>query len=127
GIVVFFGLGFLEPGAPTWWHRLIGIAAGWGFVWLVAEVFYRLTGREGLGLGDGKLLALVAALLGWQVLPPVLFLGAIQGLRVAVPLRLARRQRLLGAEIPFGPFLAMGAVEMLFLNQWLWTTLWPAF
>ena len=125
GIVVFFGLGFLEPGAPIWWHRLIGITVGWGFVWLVAEIFYRLTKREGLGLGDGKLLALVAALLGFQALPFVLFLGALQGLLVAVPMRLLRRQQLLGVEIPFGPFLAAGAVETLFLGKWLWSLLVP--
>jgi leader peptidase (prepilin peptidase)/N-methyltransferase len=125
GIVVFFGLGFLEPGAPAWWHRLIGAAVAWGFVWLVAEVFYRITKREGLGLGDGKLLAMVAALQGWQALPFVLFLGAVQGLLVAVPLRLARRQRLLGVEIPFGPFLVAGAIESLFLGRWLWSLLVP--
>jgi leader peptidase (prepilin peptidase)/N-methyltransferase len=115
GIVVFFVLGFWEPGVPAWWHRLIGIVVGWGFVWCLAEAFYRITGREGLGLGDGKLLALVAALLGWQALWACLFLGAVQGLLVTVPARLASRRKVMGVEIPFGPFLALGAVEYLFL------------
>jgi len=115
GIVVFFGLGFLEPGTPAFWHRLIGAALGFGFVWAVAEVFYRLTKREGLGLGDGKLLALVGAFLGWQALPVTLFLAALQGLLVVVPVRALARQRVLGVEVPFGPFLALGALEYLFL------------
>jgi leader peptidase (prepilin peptidase)/N-methyltransferase len=125
GAVVFFGLGFLEPGAPAWWHRLIGMAVGFGFVFGLAELWFRLTRREGIGLGDGKLLALIAAFLGWQVLPLVLLLGALQGLLVAVPLRLLRRQKLMGVEIPFGPFLALGGVEMLFFGRRLMALLFP--
>jgi leader peptidase (prepilin peptidase)/N-methyltransferase len=124
-IVVFFGLGFLEPGMPGWLHRLVGIVAGYAFVWGVAEAFYRLTGREGLGLGDGKLLAVIGALQGWQVLPLVLFAGALQGLLVAVPLRALRRQKVLGVEIPFGPFLALGAVETLFFGPAALRLLFP--
>ena len=123
GTVLFFALGFVEPEAPAWWHRLIGAAAGFGFVWLLAEAFQRLTGREGLGLGDGKLLAMVAALLGWQALPFTLFLGALQGLLVTVPRRILTREKLLGVEIPFGPFLALAAAEYLFLAPTLWSLL----
>jgi leader peptidase (prepilin peptidase)/N-methyltransferase len=94
-------------------------------VWLVAEVFYRLTGREGLGLGDGKLLALVGALLGWQGVALATFLGAVQGVLVTVPMRALRRQKVMGVELPFGPFLALGAVEALFFGHFLWALLLP--
>jgi leader peptidase (prepilin peptidase)/N-methyltransferase len=116
GIAVFFGLGFLHPTVPVWWHRLIGAAVGWVFVWTVAEVFYRLTGREGLGLGDGKLLAMVGALLGWQSLIVTLFLGSVQGLVLMVPRRLKSGGKVMGVEIPFGPFLALAAAEYLFFG-----------
>lgn len=77
-IAVFYGLSFLVPGR-TWYDGLIGAAVGYGVVWTVAEVYYRLTGREGLGLGDGKLLAIVGALLGWRGVVVTLFGGSLLG------------------------------------------------
>ena len=47
-----------------WWDGLIGAAVGYGVPWLIGEMYYRIREREGLGLGDGKLLAVVGALLG---------------------------------------------------------------
>jgi leader peptidase (prepilin peptidase)/N-methyltransferase len=118
-IAIFFALGFLEPGAPVWWQRLAGAAGGFGLVWGGAELFYRLTGREGIGLGDGKLLALMGALLGWQGVVFACFAGSVQGLAFAIPRQLVRRQRLLGVEIPFGPFLALGGLEYLLAREYI--------
>lgn len=89
-IPVFYGAGLLL-GRP-WQQGLIGAAVGYGVVWLIAEGFYRLTGREGMGLGDGKLLAVVGALLGWRGVVVSLFGGSLVGAVLGVAaLALARR------------------------------------
>ena len=69
--------------APTmcrWLQRLIGAAAGYLFLRLIADFYYYVLKREGLGLGDAKLLALIGALLGWRSLPFVVFVGGFVGL-----------------------------------------------
>ena len=62
-----------------WLARLIGAAAGYLFFRLIADFYYYVLKREGLGLGDGKLLAVIGAVLGWRALPFVVFVGAIVG------------------------------------------------
>lgn len=117
---------------------LIGLIAGYALVRLIADGYYYLTGREGLGYGDGKLLALVGGLLGWQALPVVLLIGSLSGLLISLPVLVLRRrsrkptthpkpdgskagdsdaqgESLRHAQIPFGPFLALGAVCQLLL------------
>lgn len=78
-------------GRLPWFDSAAGAAGGFLFVFLVAEGYRLLRGHEGLGLGDGKLLAVVGGFLGWKALPLVLFLGSIQGLIVAVPMLLLGR------------------------------------
>jgi leader peptidase (prepilin peptidase)/N-methyltransferase len=104
----------------------------------VAWTYERTTGVEGMGLGDVKLLAMIGAFLGWRAIPAVLIIasvsGSIAGFAVIfAPGHRARRRRIvrqLGrrallayvrraarrTEIPFGPFLALGALVMLFFG-----------
>jgi len=77
-IVIFFGLGFLLAGHP-WYVGLIGAIAGYALPWAVGETYYLVAGRDGLGLGDAKLLALVGALLGVKGVVASLFGGALVG------------------------------------------------
>ena len=106
-----------------WLGRLIGAAAGYLFVRLIADFYYYVLKREGMGLGDAKLLAMIGGVLGWKALPVVVFAGAFLGVLISIPvLLLARRRRPQEAEgealrhvqIPFGPFLALGALVYLF-------------
>ena len=105
-----------------WPARLIGAAAGYLFFRLIADFYYYVLKREGLGLGDGKLLALIGAVLGWQALPFVVFGGAITGAAVSLPVAMRMRRRgddaarvpLRRLQIPFGPFLALAALVYLF-------------
>jgi len=84
---------------------LAGALAGYAVFWLVARVFLLLTGREGMGQGDFKLLAMLGAFLGWQALPFVIFLSSFVGAVIgSLLLLLARRS--IRSEIPFGPYLA---------------------
>ena len=85
----------------------IGAVAGYLSLVIVAEVYRRLRGIDGLGRGDAKLLAAAGAWLGWAALPSVIFLAASAGLVFAIGRILARRQSATEA-IAFGPFIAAG-------------------
>ena len=102
----FFGNGF-------WFDSLIGSAAGGGALLLVAFVYEHLTGREGIGGGDIKLLAMIGAWMGWRALPLILLMSSLTGAVIgAVFLLLAGKGY--RARIPFGPFLSLGAMLYLF-------------
>jgi leader peptidase (prepilin peptidase)/N-methyltransferase len=129
-IAVFFLAGFGAQMVP-WHERAIGAAAGYLAVRIIADGYYYLTGREGLGLGDGKLLAVVGATLGWRSLPVVVFGASLLGIAVAVPALLLARRRASAAvgpdvppvrrtEVPFGPFLSLSALIYLFVGDVIW-------
>jgi leader peptidase (prepilin peptidase)/N-methyltransferase len=126
GIPIFFALGLLL-GDVDWADRLVGAAGGYLFVRLLSDGYYWITKREGLGVGDGKLLALVGALLGWQAVVFALFGGALIGTFIAVPVLLALRgwRGIRRTPIPFGPFLAAAAVVHLFLQDVLAVSVGP--
>ena len=84
---------------------LLGAAAGYVIFWLVMQVFKLITGRDGLGAGDLKLLAMLGAWVGWQALATIIFLSSVVGSLVGLYLVFFRgRQR--SAPISFGPYLA---------------------
>jgi leader peptidase (prepilin peptidase)/N-methyltransferase len=91
-IPVFFLAGF-GAGQVAWLERLIGGVAGYLVVRIIADGYYYLTGREGLGLGDGKLLAVIGVVVGWRALPLVIFAAAALGIVVSVPLLLIAHRR----------------------------------
>jgi leader peptidase (prepilin peptidase)/N-methyltransferase len=87
---------------------LIGAVAGYVFILLVRVVYRRLRGREGIGMGDAKLLAAAGAWVSWQGLPSVVAIGAVTGLAIAL-LAAARGTSLsLTDRVPFGTFLCLG-------------------
>lgn len=84
---------------------IIGAMAGYLSLWSVYMAFKLLTGREGMGYGDFKLLAMFGAWLGWQALPVVILLSSLVGAVVGISLVLLRG-RDKNIPIPFGPYLA---------------------
>lgn len=90
-----------------------GVLMGGGFLWGMAYIYFLLTKQEGMGGGDIKLLAWIGAVLGWKAIPFVIMSSAITG--SIVGLIIARKQKAgLKTVIPFGPYLAFGAVLYLF-------------
>ncbi|MFG6160107.1 prepilin peptidase [Halomonas sp. 1390] len=85
---------------------VIGAMAGYLVLWSFYWLFKLVTGKEGMGYGDFKLLAALGAWLGWQTLPLVLILSAGAGALVGILIQLAV-PRLRGAPLPFGPWLVM--------------------
>jgi leader peptidase (prepilin peptidase)/N-methyltransferase len=84
---------------------LIGALAGYLSLWSIYHLFRLLTGKEGMGYGDFKLLAALGAWLGWQMLLPVILLSSVVGAVVGIAMLSVRRQHR-GTPIAFGPFLA---------------------
>jgi leader peptidase (prepilin peptidase) / N-methyltransferase len=84
---------------------VLGAAAGYLALWSVYKLFKLVTGKEGMGYGDFKLLAAIGAWLGWQLLPLVILLSALVGSVVGVAL-IAFGGRSSQSAIPFGPYLA---------------------
>jgi len=117
GIAVGFGLSFFLP-APSWTDSLIGLLAGGGSLYLVAIGYEALTKREGMGGGDVKLLAMIGAWLGWKAVLFTLFFASLTGTLIGGGAMVVQRQGRHYA-IPFGPFLAFGALAYLFFGPQL--------
>jgi leader peptidase (prepilin peptidase)/N-methyltransferase len=84
---------------------VIGAMAGYMILWSIYWLFKLLTGKEGMGYGDFKLLAALGAWLGWQILPVIILLSSLVGAVCGIALMVIKRR---GKEIPipFGPYLA---------------------
>jgi len=110
--VIFSALGYGVPLLDS----VVGALLGGGLLYLVAVGYHAWTGREGMGGGDIKLLAMIGAFLGWRGVFVTLLLGSFTGAIIGIVLIVARGgdSRL---PIPFGPFLALGAVCALFFGE----------
>jgi leader peptidase (prepilin peptidase) / N-methyltransferase len=93
---------------------IVGAVAGYLALWSVYHVFRLVTGKEGMGYGDFKLLAALGAWLGWQMLPLIILLSAVVGAIVGISMIVIRRHDR-NVPIPFGPYLAAaGWIAMLY-------------
>ncbi|MDB6061852.1 MAG: prepilin peptidase [Verrucomicrobiaceae bacterium] len=95
-----------------------GAAAGYLSLWSVYHVFKLLTGKEGMGFGDFKLLAALGAWMGWQMLPVIILLSSLVGAVIGSLMLIAQRKGR-GTPIPFGPYLAGAGVIAFFWGKLL--------
>lgn len=95
---------------------VIGAMAGYLSLWSVYWLFRLVTGKEGMGFGDFKLLAAIGAWLGWQMLPLVILLSSVVGAVVGIALIVAARHGR-NVPIPFGPYLAAAGMIALFWGR----------
>jgi leader peptidase (prepilin peptidase)/N-methyltransferase len=106
GIVIGFLLSFVNP--PGWVSSLVGIVLGGLIPFAIAELYYRIRGDEGLGMGDVKMLAMIGAFLGWPLMLLTLVVASFLGSFAGLGLILIRRGDMKSA-LPFGTFLTMAA------------------
>jgi len=100
---------------------VVGAMAGYLILWSIYWGFKLLTGKEGMGYGDFKLLGALGAWLGWQMLPAIILLSSVVGAVVGIALIVfARHGR--DIPIPFGPYLASAGIIALFWGQTLTST-----
>jgi leader peptidase (prepilin peptidase)/N-methyltransferase len=107
GIVLGLAFSLFLP--PGWLSSLIGLLAGGGVLFVIGETYYRLRGIEGLGMGDVKMLAMIGAFLGWQLMLLTLVLASFAGSLLGIAL-IATGRGGMKAALPFGTFLAVGAI-----------------
>ena len=109
-IVNSFGL--LVPLQDALWGAIAGYLVLWGVYW----AFKLLTGKEGMGYGDFKLLAALGAWLGWQMLPVIILLSSVVGAVIGIGM-IVTRGRDRNIPIPFGPYLAGAGVLAVFFGK----------
>jgi leader peptidase (prepilin peptidase)/N-methyltransferase len=102
----------------------LGVLFGYGSLWAIATLYGKLRNRRAMGEGDFKLYAAFGALLGWQMLPPILLLAACVGAIVGGYMVL-RRNHDREVPIPFGPYLAGGGLAAMFFGRDLLEVLYP--
>ena len=112
GLIISLGEVFVTPA-----DAIIGAAAGYLSLWSVYWGFKLLTGKEGMGYGDFKLLAALGAFTGWQGLPTIVILSSLVGAVVGITLILMKKNESSQA-IPFGPYLAVaGWITLMYGND----------
>lgn len=129
GIVIGFIGSFFNP-ERDWLSSLMGIILGGGFLWATAYIYFVFTKQDGMGGGDIKLLAWIGAVLGWKAVPFVILTSAISGSLVGL---IVSRKSIEGLKtaIPYGPYLAIGALFYMFggesLASWYLEIFLPSF
>ena len=113
GLLINVGGGFTDLKSAV-----IGAMFGYLILWSVYWLFKIITGKEGMGYGDFKLLAAIGAWFGWQLLPAVILLSSVAGAVIGIGLILFKGKGR-STAIPFGPFLALGGIAALFFGQQL--------
>ena len=99
---------------PNFLNSLIGGVAGYLIIWMIIFIYKRLRNKEGMGLGDAKLLSAIGFWFGWISIPFILFFSSFIALVLAIP-SLINKSKNLSSQIPFGPYLILGCVLYLLL------------
>lgn len=102
---------------------VLGAAAGYGALWSIFWLFKLVTGKEGMGYGDFKLLAALGAWLGWQMLPMIILLSSVVGAVIGLLMMVFNKHKG-GQPIPFGPFLVLAGMLALFFGERIYTLYW---
>ncbi|MFM1758859.1 MAG: hypothetical protein RLY75_129 [Pseudomonadota bacterium] len=121
GIVfnAFSDLRFTSPSSA-----LIGALLGYGLLWVLNTGYRLMKNRDGIGMGDAKLLAALGSWLGWSALPSILLIASIAGMLGGL-IWLKLRRRHLREAFPFGPFLAIAGIIELLWPQLIQTLILP--
>ncbi len=114
GIIVGFLFSLVAP--PGWRDSLIGVVAGGGFLYLLAEAWWLLRHEEAMGFGDVKMLGMIGAFLGWQLMIFTLMLASLLGSIIGVGVIVAGRGDR-KSQLPFGTFLALAGIAACLVGE----------
>ena len=101
---------------PNFINSLVGGVAGYLIIWLIIFFYKKFRKKEGMGLGDAKLLAVIGFWFGWTSVPYVLFFSSVVALLWVAP-SLIKKSRKLTSQIPFGPYIILATVLFFVLKQ----------
>ena len=102
---------------PNYINSLIGGISGYLIIWFIIFFYKKIRNKEGMGLGDAKLLSAIGFWFGWVSIPFTIFLSSVIALIIVLP-SLINKSKNMSAQIPFGPYIIIGClVYILFANQ----------
>ena len=99
----------IDPIFPNYINSLIGGIFGYGIIWLIIIFYKQIRKKEGMGMGDAKLLAVVGFWFGWVSIPFVIFLSSVIALIKVMP-DLLKNSKKLTSQIPFGPYIIFSTI-----------------
>ena len=115
-IPVAFALSYAQLLPISLWQSILGTSIGYGSLWSIAQLYYLLTKKQGLGSGDFDLVALIGAFTGLEGILCTLFFGSWIGSIISISYLLFTRKEM-NTRIPFAPFLATGAMVYVCLQD----------
>ena len=101
---------------PNYINSLIGGVIGYLIIWSIIFTYKKIKNKEGMGLGDAKLLSAIGFWFGWVSIPFVLFLSSIIALMFSLP-SLINKSKNLSSQIPFGPYIIIGITLYIFIKH----------
>lgn len=117
--------GIQGPRMMSFLGSLFGLCLGGALIWVIFQAYYLLRKEEGIGGGDFTLLAMIGAFLGWRSVLVTIFIASLAGLAAAIASMAKGKGVSLQMKVPFGPFLAFGALVYLFFGEslvvWYWS------
>ena len=99
----------LNPMFPNYINSLIGGIIGYGIIWSIIFFYKQIRKKEGMGLGDAKLFAVIGFWFGWISIPFIIFLSSVIALISVVP-DLMKNSKKMSTQIPFGPYIILGTI-----------------
>ena len=99
---------------PNYLNSLIGGILGYLVIWLIILFYKKIKNKEGMGLGDAKLLSAIGFWFGWVSIPFIIFLSSVIALIIVTP-SLINKSKEMSSQIPFGPYLVIGCMLYLLL------------
>lgn len=109
---------YLHPDLD-WFSAAVGVGVGGASLYAIAWLYWLLRKEVGMGMGDVKLLAAIGGWLGYQAIVPTIFYGSVLGAATGIAVMGISRKLTMRTAIPFGPFLAIGAIIHLFIGYYL--------
>ena len=102
---------------PNYINSLLGGIFGYSIIWLIILFYKKVRNKEGMGLGDAKLMAVVGFWFGWISIPFTIFISSVVALIIVIP-SLLKKTKDMSAQIPFGPYIIIGCILYVsFANQ----------
>ena len=103
---------------PNYINSLIGGLFGYGIIWSIIYFYKQVRKKEGMGLGDAKLLSVIGFWFGWIAIPFVIFISSVVALFSVIP-SLIKKSKNMSSQIPFGPFIILGCIlYIIFADQY---------
>tara|TARA_B100000427_G_C15141955_1_gene434811 strand:- start:17 stop:394 length:378 start_codon:yes stop_codon:yes gene_type:complete len=101
---------------PNYVNSLIGGALGYGIIFSIIYFYKQIRKKEGMGLGDAKLFAVIGFWFGWISIPFIVFLSSLIALVSVIP-SLINKSKQMSSEIPFGPYIIIATVIFIFFKE----------